>query len=145
MRTRTARLGACLVLLSCSDATGPAGDGSITVFANTQGGDPDLDGYDLRIDGEFRVALSSQGNVTLTLSAGSHRLELEGMAPNCGVPEGARREVEVTAGGSGSLLFGQPNDLALGACRQRDGHRPRGRLGQVGGRGLAHVEDDHER
>ena len=102
MRTRTACLGACLALLSCSDATGPAGDGSITVFANTQGGDPDLDGYDLRIDGEFRVALSSQGNVTLTLSVGSHRLELEGMAPNCGVPEGARREVEVTAGGSGS-------------------------------------------
>ena len=106
MRTRTACLGACLALLACSDSTGPAGDGSITVFANTQGGDPDLDGYDLRIDGDVSVPLSPHGNVTLTLRAGRHQLELQGVAANCGVPEGARREVEIAAVGSGSILFG---------------------------------------
>ncbi len=99
MRTLSLALAACLAALACDDSsTGPAGEGELEVTLRTTGGDPDLDGYLLDVDGRVAFPVGANGKVALRVTAGSHVLELEGVAPNCEVGGGSRREVAVPTG-----------------------------------------------
>lgn len=99
MRIPSIALAACLAALACNDSsTGPAGEGELQVTLRTIGGDPDLDGYVLDVDGRVALPMGPNGGTTLRLSAGRHVLELEGVAPNCAVEGGRRHEIDVPAG-----------------------------------------------
>jgi hypothetical protein len=97
---------ASLALAGCEDSsTGPGGEGTIVVAVTTSGGDPDLDGYEVRLDGDIGVALSAIDEQNYVLAAGRHELELTGMAPNCTVGGGVTRSVTVTTGGNERVEF----------------------------------------
>lgn len=106
MRFRALHLGAGLALLACGDSTGPPGEGSLIVSVSTTGGDLDLDGYHLSVDGNVAVPIATNGEQTFLVSVGSHNLEIEGVAHNCEVSgAGTRHSATVTAGGTVHVTF----------------------------------------
>jgi hypothetical protein len=97
-------------MASCSDGGGPANlqsptTGQVTVTAQTTGDAPDPDGYTVSVDGASSGSVAVNGSVTLTLAAGSHDIELQGVATNCSVSGSNPRAVSVTVGGSTTAAF----------------------------------------
>lgn len=105
MRISQLTLGACLALAACEDSTGPTGSGGLAVSVSTTGGDVDLDGYSIDVDGRVSVRVTIAGTQELTLGAGSHRVELTDVAANCAVQGEAAREVTLVEGESVSVNF----------------------------------------
>ena len=87
--------------VSCST---PPGD--LTVSASTSGSSLDPDGYSVAVDGGTGQALAINGNVRFTnLSAGSHSVQLSGVAANCTVSGSNPRTISVPSGGTATTMF----------------------------------------
>lgn len=111
MRVPGLIIGACLLLTACDDSTGPPGSGAqvgsgkLLVYVGTSGGDPDLDGYRLTVDGSVSLSMPATGTQQVTLTAGEHLIELSEVAANCAVNGGATREVALSEGGTTAVQF----------------------------------------
>lgn len=101
-------LALLLVAAGCdgSPPTGESGIGSLRVSVSTTGEDLDLDGYVLRVDGVDSQSVSVAGaQVFSDLAAGSHLVELSGVAENCLASNGNSRSVTVVSGGTSEVAF----------------------------------------
>ena len=102
--TRTL-LAACtsLVLGACGeDPTAPPGTIQVTVM--TTGGDQDADGYELFVGTEKRVIPATNTVRVDGFTAGSHVIELRGVANNCSVVGDNPRSVAVESGAVTSVI-----------------------------------------
>jgi hypothetical protein len=102
--------GAALLLLAsaCGDGpTAPAEPGSIRVTITTTGGDPDVDGYELVLDGNQRYPVSEWTTSTLLrdISPGTHAITLDGVAENCTLQGAPERAVTVVSGSTVEIGF----------------------------------------
>jgi hypothetical protein len=79
--------------------------GEIRVTISTGGPNPALGGYTLTLDSQPSIAVSGNATLALSVEEGVHVLELGAVAPSCVVAEGARREVQVTAGEATTVTF----------------------------------------
>jgi hypothetical protein len=79
--------------------------GTIRVTTSTGGAEPDPDGYSVGLDTLRGVPIGLAGSVVLTAEAGEHAVELDGVAPNCGVAGGFRQTVQVEAGDTAAVAF----------------------------------------
>jgi hypothetical protein len=98
-------LAAGLTLACGDDPFGPGARGSLTVRFATTGGDVDLDGYTLTVDG---IPQGAPVNGTLRLERlprGPRSVGLGGMAPNCAVDGDNPRTVTVVAGATVEVAF----------------------------------------
>lgn len=98
MRIPRLILGACLALAACDDSTGPAGEATMVVRVVTAGGDFDLDGYLLDVDGRVSFPIGVGATQELTLEAGRHVVEISEVAANCAVQGDHVREVVLSQG-----------------------------------------------
>ena len=92
-------------LVACGDNAAPAPTGVLRVSIVTLGDDPDLDGYQLRVDDGDPVQLEPNGLIELDLAAGKHRLDLLGVAGHCSADRGTSRQVDVQADGFTLVTF----------------------------------------
>ena len=88
--------------VTCTTATG-----NIRVSVTTSGSSPDPDGYAVELDiGGIRQAVTPNGTASFpTVAAGEHTVTLIGVALNCTVPEGAERNVAVTAQATAEVTY----------------------------------------
>ena len=95
------------LLVSCGgDATDPPRVGQLDVTAHTFGGDPDLDGYVIVVNGVPGQAVDPGGGVRLTdLPAGEYEIGLTGVADNCDVQGESPRRVALPPGRTVSVVF----------------------------------------
>ena len=106
MRWPTLAAAVCLALAACNDdTTGPTGEGSLVVSVTTSGGDPDLGGYRLDVDGDFSLPVPMAGTQELTLRAGLHRVALSDVAENCTIQGAATKDVTVSQGETVTVSF----------------------------------------
>ncbi len=102
-------LGACGRGSGDSGGTGPnppPTTGAMTVTTSTAGVDPDRDGYTVAIDGGTAQTIGADGSLTLSnLTAGSHDVELGGVAQHCTIDGSHARAVNVTAGDTATVPF----------------------------------------
>ena len=106
MRSPVLLAAACILLAGCDESTtGPAGEGTIVVAVHTSGGDPDLDGYELRMDDHIGVPLAPIDEQTYIVGAGKHQFDLTGVAANCSVSGELTRSVSLAAGGNERIVF----------------------------------------
>jgi hypothetical protein len=97
---RTLLLAAILwAQAGCGDNAAPLPTGVLRISIATLGDDPDLDGYQLRVDNRDPVQLDPTSVIDLSLAAGSHRLDLLGVADHCSADPSTSRHVEVEADG----------------------------------------------
>jgi hypothetical protein len=98
--------GLALLWLGCGgeDLVAPT-TGTIEVTVSTTGDEPDPDGYTLSLDDLQGAAIEANATRTLTVTEGSHALELSGVAANCAVQGGASRSAQVPAGGNATVTF----------------------------------------
>ncbi len=83
-----------------------ATSGTIMVVTSTTGGFADQDGYDVVVDGATHSTIQATWREPVrNLPAGSHTIELGGVAPNCRVSGVGQRRVEIEAGGTHELVF----------------------------------------
>src|SRR5574337_521881 len=98
-----------LLLLSvagCGDSTGPGdGRGSLRLSLAMAGPDPDPNGVLVSVDGAPPTAVAADRSVTLTVAAGSHSVQLTGLAENCSSGGTLPRSVEVRRGEVSSVTF----------------------------------------
>jgi hypothetical protein len=86
--------------------TPPPGSGSVQVTAATSGSSLDPDGYTLRIDGGSPQALTINGSRTVgNLTAGTHTVQLGGIAANCTVAGDNPRAVTISSGQTATVQF----------------------------------------
>jgi len=107
MRSRTA-LSLLTVCEGCAGTspTPPAGTADLTVSTATTGSNVDSDGYTVTVDGGSSRAIGIAGSVTFTgLAAGSHSVQLGGVAGNCTVDGPNPQTVSVPAGGTAQASF----------------------------------------
>ena len=98
-----------LVLLlgvACSDSNAPS-TGAVHVTVTTTGAELDPDSYTAAIDDRAGQAIPINGAITFSgVSAGSHRVLLTGLAPNCATGgEPNPRPVAVLAGVTAQVAF----------------------------------------
>jgi large repetitive protein len=80
--------------------------GSIRVTTATTGPNQDADGYRFAIDGGSAQAIGVNATATVdNLPAGTHRVRLSGLSPNCTLAASASREVPVTGGQTADVTF----------------------------------------
>ena len=98
--------GLALLWMGCGgeDLVAPT-TGTIGVTVSTTGDEPDPDGYTLSLDDLQGAAIEVNATRTLTVTEGSHTLELSGVAANCSVQGGAGRSAQVPAGGNATVTF----------------------------------------
>jgi WD40 repeat protein len=122
--------GALLWATRCGDPNAPA-NGALRVAVATTGGDLDLDGYGLTVDGGPPHVVAGNGIVVITgLPPGQHELELSGVADNCAVSGPNPRSTTVTAGGTTEVPLAvacvatgvQISIATTGADRDPDGY-----------------------
>ena len=88
-------------VITCS-----AGAGSVQVVTATTGTATDPDGFSVLLDGSSVGAIGASSTSTLGgISAGSHVIELTGLAVNCGVLGENPRAVMVAAGSTAQVEF----------------------------------------
>src|SRR2546426_5279638 len=89
-----------------TSAPPPTGTGDLTVSATTTGSNLDPDGYTVTIDGGASQAIGIAGSVTFAaLGAGSHSVQLTGVAANCTVSGSNPQTVSVPAGGTAQVSW----------------------------------------
>jgi Tol biopolymer transport system component len=80
--------------------------GHLVLSVSTQGGDLDLDGYRLAVDGkDFGVAIAHSSALVRAIVVGQHEVELLDVAGNCDVVDGAQRSVTVEKQASVRVSF----------------------------------------
>jgi hypothetical protein len=90
-RTRDRQLGFLLLSLALGgcggeDLTTPRTTGTLQLVTATTGVEIDPDGYTVRLDGEPPRAIGASASLPdLEVAAGSHTVQLAGLAPNCAV------------------------------------------------------------
>jgi PKD domain-containing protein len=90
--------------ITCTTPPPPTGD--LTVTVSTTGGTPDPDGYTVTVDGAQTRGLGINESTTYAgIAAGSHSVQLNGLASNCTVSGSNPRSVNVPDGGTGSTTF----------------------------------------
>lgn len=104
---RTCRVALAAVLIGCGhDATEPAGFGTILISVVTSGGDADVDGYVVTLDGSEHVPIAPIGSRTLqSVASGSYLVGLTGVAPNCLLLGAHPVSVRVSPGRSLTVRF----------------------------------------
>ena len=108
MRPRTAALSfVATLMVACGDDPIPAPTtGSVEVEVATTGGDLDLDGYVLYLDGTAAADIGTDGTATLEdIVQGQHTAELLELAPNCAVVGENPRPVTVMPDAAASISF----------------------------------------
>jgi len=107
LKTRTERvpvfrIGRIMLLClatACDGGTDPAETGELSVLTETQGSDPDPDGYLLSVDGEGRGDIASSATRLISgLAEGAHEVLITGVAENCTVSGDNPRTVSVVGG-----------------------------------------------
>lgn len=94
-----------LLAVGCSDTNAPT-TGGLNVSVTTTGGDLDLDGYLVTVDGAGPQPVAASGQVALLgLATGSHAIELSGVAINCTVTGGTSRSITIIGGETAELSF----------------------------------------
>lgn len=84
----------------------PPTTGAITVTTSTTGAEPDADGYTVAVDGGTAQTIGASGSLTLSsLSAGSHTLQLGGVAGYCAVNGDSAQTVSVVVGDTAHAAF----------------------------------------
>jgi len=90
--------------VTCTTPPPPTGD--LTVTVSTTGGTPDPDGYTVTVDGAQSRGLGINESTTYAgIAAGSHSVQLNGLASNCTVSGSNPRSVNVPDGSSASTTF----------------------------------------
>ncbi|HEY8197302.1 MAG TPA: galactose oxidase-like domain-containing protein [Gemmatimonadales bacterium] len=90
--------------ISCQ--TPPPGAGNLRIITSTSGVDADADGYAFKVDGGASQPIGANAPTTLTnLAAGSHSVELAGLADNCTLEGTNPRSVTVIGGATTDLNF----------------------------------------
>ena len=126
--------GSTTFTVSCSTPTG-----NLTVSSSTSGSSLDPDGYTVTVDGGASQAIAINGSVTFTnLSAGSHSVQLTGVAGNCTVSGSNPRTVNVPSGGTGTTTFSvscstPPGNLQVNTSTTGSGLDPDGYTATVDG------------
>jgi len=86
MQLRLAKFAVALFVLlgTACDSFSDPNTGDLRVSVVTTGGDVDLDGYAVRVDGVALATLAANGVVVIrALATGSHEVALSDVAPNC--------------------------------------------------------------
>jgi hypothetical protein len=97
-------LAAALIAACGSDPIAP--EGTLLITTVTAGAQSDSDGYTIAVDGAASRAIGPNATLRIAdLAAGSHRVVLDGLAPNCALLDGATRDVEVEPGSEQPLEF----------------------------------------
>ena len=94
--------------MTAFSVTCTATTGGLTVTTNTTGSDLDPDGYTVTVEGANSqpIATNNSNGVTFSgLAAGSHSVDLSGVASNCSVSGGTSHTVTVIAGQTISHTF----------------------------------------
>jgi hypothetical protein len=87
--------------VNCSALTG-----TITVKTTTTGDDPDPDGFTVSVSGSSDHSIPTNGSTDFSgVTAGSHQVELSGVADNCSVTSGNPANVTVSGGQSTEVDF----------------------------------------
>jgi len=80
--------------------------GALRITVSTTGGDADLDGYAITVDGTARDSIgANQVTVIPELPAGPHDVGLVGVAENCAVAQGSHRSITVTEGDTAQVKY----------------------------------------
>lgn len=108
MKTRIRALLAactCLIFGACGDDPTAPPPGSISVTVTTTGGDLDADGYELMVGLERRIIAPTTSVRVDGVDAGSHMVELRGVAANCSVTGENPRAIVVESGSVASATI----------------------------------------
>ncbi len=88
------------------DVVCTATTGSMQVVVNTTGSGLDPDGYTVQIDAGDAQPIGVTASLTITgVAPGSHSVRLDGIAPNCTLPEPNPQTVDVVAGEAAVATF----------------------------------------
>ena len=110
-----AAIGVLMLASACSEG-GPAAPliGTLRVTVHTSGGDLDVDGYEIVVDGIRRYSVFSPAPLRVTnVVEGVHSVAIEKVAPNCADVDPSPRVVTVAAGQTADVVF-EVNCLATG-------------------------------
>ena len=104
--TRPSMWLALAFVVACGeDLVGPDAAG-LELRTVTTGAPTDPDGYTVRVDGGAPAAIGPNSTRSMTqVSLGEHRVELEGVAPNCALTGPSVRPVTVVAGSIAQVRF----------------------------------------
>ena len=105
MRPHSLLILSAALTISCDDGPGPSTEGTLVISTSTAGDHPDPDGYLLSVDDLDTLALTPSGTAELEVPAGSHTLQLLGVAQHCSVAPGPSLEVDVTPGSRTPVEF----------------------------------------
>ena len=105
MRPHSLLILAAALTISCDDGPGPSTEGTLVISTSTAGDHPDPDGYLLAVDDLDTLVLTPSGTAELEVPAGSHTLQLLGVAQHCSVVPGPSLEVDVTPGSRTPVEF----------------------------------------
>ena len=108
MRVPLALVALAVAATGCTEApiTDPSSIGTLRVSVSTTGGDPDLDGYAITLDGAVRDSADVNEVVVMPeLPVGLYDVQLTGVAENCAVTGGSQRSVTVTEGVTSQVAF----------------------------------------
>jgi hypothetical protein len=96
----------------------PAGAGTLRLTSTTTGPDGDADGYTFSVDGGAAQPIGVNAQATLTnLAAGSHTVELAGIAANCVIGGANPRTVTITSGATTDVGFTLTCSATTGTIR----------------------------
>src|SRR5205085_9233599 len=80
--------------------------GTLTITTGTSGSELDPDGYTVTVDGSPGQPLGINASISIAnLAAGTHSVELTGVAPNCSVTGDNPRTVTISAGATTATTF----------------------------------------
>jgi len=104
---RRAGLGLMVVAAGCSASELPTAPPLtfLSVTANSTGGDLDLDGYEVAVDGVDRALLWRTSPVSIRVDPGAHSVTLTGVAANCTVGGATPRSVAIAEGTTTDVAF----------------------------------------
>jgi hypothetical protein len=96
---------ALLVSGECRNAFESSSDGNLHIVIASNGSSLDVDGFSLTVDGDLTYKVASQGSLTLQLAAGTHSVQLGGLAANCTVDGDNPRSIMVKSSGPAEVSF----------------------------------------
>jgi Tol biopolymer transport system component len=95
-----------LLLAPACDSTPEPATGTLRVSVATSGGDLDLNGYTVRVDGVERIPIGINAAATIAdLATGSHDVALSDVAPNCSLGGATPAAVVIRDGATTDLQF----------------------------------------